>query len=416
MSHNPHPLHNLADALSEDLLAMPAERLLAEAAEEHDDGPAVAAAFDRISARAAAQSRRRRIADRLRALVASIVPQASWKPAMAAVAALAVVVVAGDLYVHVRPNPRAPAPVAAIRDSLSRADLVSREPRMSFGQQPGSIEPGAIEPGAVGGNTAAALPAPAAAPAAVAVASAPPPAPAAPAGVAGEPKRVRTVDIQLGGAEPGPAPAPRPAVAADQLQARIDYERARAALALAEQQKNAGLQSPALAIAATAAPKTAAAPSTAAATPPARAAAPNGPAARRDLAAANPDDALSFRWPLRGRLIAHFGSSGSGTPSNGIDLAAPPGTDIRAAEDGVVAYAGDELKGYGNLILVRHRGDFVTAYAHAGKLLVKRDDTVRRGQVIAKSGRTGDVSTPQLHFEMRKGSTPVDPLEYLPPG
>ena len=78
-----------------------------------------------------------------------------------------------------------------------------------------------------------------------------------------------------------------------------------------------------------------------------------------------------------------------------------------------MAYAGNELKGYGNLVLVRHPNGFVTAYAHASELLVKRGDKVKRGQVIAKSGRTGNISAPQLHFEIRKGSTPVDPMSYL---
>jgi murein DD-endopeptidase MepM/ murein hydrolase activator NlpD len=118
--------------------------------------------------------------------------------------------------------------------------------------------------------------------------------------------------------------------------------------------------------------------------------------------------ASSFKWPLRGRVI-------SGFPKNdGIDLAVPEGTAVHAADDGVVAYAGSELKGYGNLILIRHANGFVTAYAHASELMVKRNDAVRRGQVIAKSGQTGSVSAPQLHFEIRKGSTPVDPMQYLP--
>ena len=87
----------------------------------------------------------------------------------------------------------------------------------------------------------------------------------------------------------------------------------------------------------------------------------------------------------------------------------PEGTPVKAAEDGVVAYAGNELKGYGNLVLVRHSNGYVTAYAHASELLVKRGDTIKRGQIIAKSGQTGNVASPQLHFEIRKGSSPVDP-------
>ena len=79
----------------------------------------------------------------------------------------------------------------------------------------------------------------------------------------------------------------------------------------------------------------------------------------------------------------------------------------------MVAYAGSELKGYGNLVLIRHPNGFVTAYAHNGDIAVKRGDQVTRGQTIAKSGQSGNVSSPQLHFELRKGSTPVDPTNYL---
>ncbi len=120
-----------------------------------------------------------------------------------------------------------------------------------------------------------------------------------------------------------------------------------------------------------------------------------------------------FRWPARGRVIAGFGPSPNGLQNDGINVAVPEGTPIKAAEDGVVAYAGNELKGYGNLVLIRHSNGFVTAYAHASEILVKRGDTVKRGEVIAKSGQTGNVTSPQLHFEIRKGSTPVDPSQYL---
>ena len=120
----------------------------------------------------------------------------------------------------------------------------------------------------------------------------------------------------------------------------------------------------------------------------------------------------SFRWPVRGRVIAGFGPTPNGLQNDGINLAVPEGTPIKAAEDGVVAYAGNELKGYGNLVLVRHSNGFVTAYAHASEILVKRGETVKRGQVIAHSGQTGNVTSPQLHFEIRKGSTPVDPAQY----
>jgi murein DD-endopeptidase MepM/ murein hydrolase activator NlpD len=121
----------------------------------------------------------------------------------------------------------------------------------------------------------------------------------------------------------------------------------------------------------------------------------------------------SFRWPVRGRVIAGFGSKPNGAQNDGINLAVPEGTPIKAADDGVVAYAGNELKGYGNLVLIRHSNGYVSAYAHASELLVKRGDTIRRGQVIAHAGQTGNVTSPQLHFEIRKGSTPVDPTQFL---
>jgi murein DD-endopeptidase MepM/ murein hydrolase activator NlpD len=125
------------------------------------------------------------------------------------------------------------------------------------------------------------------------------------------------------------------------------------------------------------------------------------------------DPTPGFRWPVRGRIIAGFGPKPNGQQNDGIDVAVPENTPIKAAEDGVVAYAGNELKGYGNLVLVRHSNGFVTAYAHTSEIMVKRGDAVKRGQVIAKSGQTGSVTSPQLHFEIRKGSTPVDPSQYL---
>jgi murein DD-endopeptidase MepM/ murein hydrolase activator NlpD len=99
--------------------------------------------------------------------------------------------------------------------------------------------------------------------------------------------------------------------------------------------------------------------------------------------------------------------------NEGINIAVPEGTKIQAAEGGVVAYAGNELKGYGNLVLIRHAGGYVTAYAHASQLLVKKGDTVKRGDVIAMSGATGAVQSPQLHFEVRKGATALDPTTFL---
>ncbi|MCA3555197.1 MAG: peptidoglycan DD-metalloendopeptidase family protein [Aestuariivirga sp.] len=120
-----------------------------------------------------------------------------------------------------------------------------------------------------------------------------------------------------------------------------------------------------------------------------------------------------MRWPVRGKIISGFGPKANGLKNEGINIAVPEGTSIRAAADGVVAYSGNELKGYGNLVLIRHEDGYVTAYAHASELFVKRGDTVKRGDVIAKAGQTGSVSSPQLHFEVRKGAVALDPMKFL---
>lgn len=138
-------------------------------------------------------------------------------------------------------------------------------------------------------------------------------------------------------------------------------------------------------------------------------AAPEAPAKAAEATGALP----TFRWPVRGRVATGYGAKTNGKSNDGINIAVPEGTPVKAAEDGVVAYAGNELKGYGNLVLVRHSNGYVTAYAHASELMVKRGETIKRGQVIMKSGQSGEVSSPQLHFEIRKGSSPVDPLQFL---
>jgi murein DD-endopeptidase MepM/ murein hydrolase activator NlpD len=120
---------------------------------------------------------------------------------------------------------------------------------------------------------------------------------------------------------------------------------------------------------------------------------------------ANPE----FRWPARGRIIQGFKAG----VNDGINIAVPEGTSVKAAESGIVTYAGNELKGYGNLILIRHPNGFNSAYANNSDIEVKRGETVKRGQTIAKSGQTGNVASPQLHFEVRKGTKPVDPTQYL---
>jgi murein DD-endopeptidase MepM/ murein hydrolase activator NlpD len=120
-----------------------------------------------------------------------------------------------------------------------------------------------------------------------------------------------------------------------------------------------------------------------------------------------------FLWPARGKVILTYGPKGGGLHNDGINIAAPAGAPIVAAENGVVAYAGNQLRGYGNLLLLRHADGWVTAYAHAEALLVRRGEIVRRGQTIARVGSSGSVDRPQLHFEIRKGAQAVDPMRQL---
>jgi murein DD-endopeptidase MepM/ murein hydrolase activator NlpD len=134
-----------------------------------------------------------------------------------------------------------------------------------------------------------------------------------------------------------------------------------------------------------------------------------------DAALANPQPRMgaTFRKPVEGKTIAPFGLQKDGTVNEGITISVPKGTPVKAAENGVVAYAGDEVPGFGNLVLIRHAEDYITAYAHADTILVKKCDVVKRGQTIATAGTTGEASQPQLHFELRKNSKPVDPLPHL---
>ena len=121
----------------------------------------------------------------------------------------------------------------------------------------------------------------------------------------------------------------------------------------------------------------------------------------------------SFAWPLGGRIISGFGFKGKGLHNDGINIIAPRGAAVKAAENGIVAYSGNELRGFGNLLLIKHSDGFMSAYAHNENLLVGRGDLVKRGQTVARVGSTGNVTTPQLHFELRKGKLAVDPRKYL---
>jgi murein DD-endopeptidase MepM/ murein hydrolase activator NlpD len=122
-----------------------------------------------------------------------------------------------------------------------------------------------------------------------------------------------------------------------------------------------------------------------------------------------------FAWPVRGRVLAAYGVTANGTHNDGINIAAAKGAPVAAIEGGVVAYAGNELRGYGNLVLIKHPDGLISAYAHCEELLVKRGEQVNAGQVIARVGATGGVSEPQLHFELRRGKKAIDPREFLSP-
>lgn len=138
-----------------------------------------------------------------------------------------------------------------------------------------------------------------------------------------------------------------------------------------------------------------------------------------DLAADTPSQASSgsvrFAWPVTGRIIEPFGSVASGERNDGINIAASYDEPIRASADGIVTYTGNDLRNYGNLALIKHAGNYVTAYAHADRFVVSRGDHVAKGQVIGYAGTTGDVASPQLHFEIRRGVQPVNPKPLLGP-
>ncbi len=121
-----------------------------------------------------------------------------------------------------------------------------------------------------------------------------------------------------------------------------------------------------------------------------------------------------FTWPVKGQILSSFGPKKGGLHNDGINIAAKKGDPIKVTDAGTIVYVGNELAGFGNLVLVRHSGGWVSAYGHLSQVLVKRGGTVKRGQTIARAGTTGSVTKPQLHFELRKGSAAVDPRKYLP--
>ena len=121
-----------------------------------------------------------------------------------------------------------------------------------------------------------------------------------------------------------------------------------------------------------------------------------------------------FAWPVQGKVVSNFGPIAKGRNNDGINIKAPLGTPVKAADAGTVAYAGNELRGFGNLILIKHSGGGMTAYAHNDRILVRKGQKVKKGEKISTVGSTGGVSTPQLHFEIRAGKKAVNPKAYLP--
>lgn len=148
-------------------------------------------------------------------------------------------------------------------------------------------------------------------------------------------------------------------------------------------------------------------------TPPPRQTTTTPPPAQTTTPPPAANAAVQFQWPLEGEIIARFGEN-DGRRNDGINIRAEEGDSVRAAAAGTVVYAGNELQGYGELVLIRHEGGFVTAYANNSRLRVREGETVQAGQIVAEAGSTGSVDSPQLHFEIRRGVTPEDPMRHLP--
>jgi len=130
-------------------------------------------------------------------------------------------------------------------------------------------------------------------------------------------------------------------------------------------------------------------------------------------AARPPSGPVKFDWPLRGQLVGTFGPQAGGVQNDGINIAVPKGTPVKAAAAGNVLYAGEEVRGFGKLVLIGHADGYVSAYAHNDELSVTRGASVAKGQVIAKVGQTGNVTSPQLHFEIRQRNKAIDPMPLL---
>ncbi len=226
----------------------------------------------------------------------------------------------------------------------------------------------------------------------VAAAAKPAPAAAAPKPQAAEPVREEAV-AQMQAAAPVQAePEPQPVAQAPAVQAPVPVA-----------------QAPVMAPAMPAAPVMVPTPA-AAAVPPQTF--PGAPSAKADDEPP-PRAGRTFAWPVRGRILSTFGQKPDGMHNDGINIAARAGSGVISAENGVVVYAGSEVRGFGNLVLVRHADGWITAYAHLDRVLVQKGQKVSRGQAIATVGSSGGVDQPQLHFEIRRGTQAVDPAKFL---
>jgi murein DD-endopeptidase MepM/ murein hydrolase activator NlpD len=162
-------------------------------------------------------------------------------------------------------------------------------------------------------------------------------------------------------------------------------------------------------------PKQAAAAPPATLTPPAQPAAPLSAPPPAAPQASGETGSGRFPWPVRGKVLANYGNTPGGGHNDGINIGAPRGTPVRAVDGGTVAYSGNEVKGYGNIVLIKHPNGWISAYAHLEDVTVKPGEAIAAGQVIAKVGNSGGVAEPQLHFELRRGKRAVDPKEFLAP-
>ncbi len=144
---------------------------------------------------------------------------------------------------------------------------------------------------------------------------------------------------------------------------------------------------------------------------------PLGPTASAAPPAAEPTPIATrprFEWPVRGKVVAGYGPRSDGQKNDGIEIQADKGTTVKAADGGTVVYAGSEVRGMGNLLLISHPGGYITAYGYNDSLLVRKGDVVKKGQPIAKVGTSGAAADPRLHFEVRRGNKTVDPMSVLP--